>query len=352
MPFTFNCSQCGNPIEAREDMAGKRGRCPHCSFSFVIPEPHHAERDGYEARAAVTTPPSVTAPSPADRDYTRAAVRQPEPEEFERPDEHDSYDRFDRFGRAGRRLARGWRTVRSGLSLMRVSMIICVFVVLAMVLFFALSLALGANAGRNRQAGAVMGVAFALGGLTGLVALILFVVGQCLCCAAPEQSRAGARGAKGAALGSVICLFLAVGLVLLGLLFLAIASGQRGRGRGDGLAILAAGVFVLTFILAMISHVLLVLFLRRTARYFRNDSLAYSAGNYAIVFVVFIVLALVLQVLAIVVGNANRFGPGFGIFMLILAAGLLIFLLVLFLWFLDLLGRSAALITRADEEGC
>ena len=39
MPITFACEQCGKEIKAPDGAAGKRGKCPKCQHTNLVPEP-------------------------------------------------------------------------------------------------------------------------------------------------------------------------------------------------------------------------------------------------------------------------------------------------------------------------
>ncbi len=43
MTIPFQCKHCGKKIEAPDKLAGKRGKCPKCRTTLVIPAPAQAE---------------------------------------------------------------------------------------------------------------------------------------------------------------------------------------------------------------------------------------------------------------------------------------------------------------------
>ena len=45
MAIDFQCKHCGKRIEAPDKLAGKRGKCPKCRATLVIPEPAQEEGD-------------------------------------------------------------------------------------------------------------------------------------------------------------------------------------------------------------------------------------------------------------------------------------------------------------------
>lgn len=342
--FTFDCQKCGLPIMAAEDMAGKRGRCPHCSTTFSIPDPQTAIAPR-SLPVSVPNVPDVNRTGPGWRELEVDDEPRQRPMTRSRSayddDDHDDDDfPYDRGSGRELRMAPGWSTVASGLSLMRTAMIIYIVVALVMVLFGLLSFAARGDFGRNRQAEMLLGIVALLGGVTLLVVVILFIVGQCMCCAAPTESRT-----KGLAVGSAICLFSGVGLAFIGLMFLAVAADRRGGGPGVG--VMAAGLLVLAGVCGITCHILLVLFLRAVGRYFRNEQLASSAGTYLILNGIFVAFYLLTLFLAVLASNRNQEAAALGVLIVLLAIGLFVFALILFLFFLDLLARTRTTITRA-----
>lgn len=51
MPILFNC-KCGKPLKARDELAGKKIKCPHCGVLLTAPPPTPATTG---AKAAETT---------------------------------------------------------------------------------------------------------------------------------------------------------------------------------------------------------------------------------------------------------------------------------------------------------
>ena len=43
MPITFRCEKCRSEIKAPDSAGGKRGKCPHCGHSSMIPSPDREE---------------------------------------------------------------------------------------------------------------------------------------------------------------------------------------------------------------------------------------------------------------------------------------------------------------------
>jgi hypothetical protein len=50
----FQCPS-GHPLSAPENLAGRSGKCPKCSSSFIIPRPDEAESDGGNVAASGST---------------------------------------------------------------------------------------------------------------------------------------------------------------------------------------------------------------------------------------------------------------------------------------------------------
>ena len=49
MAIPFRC-QCGKTIKAKDEMAGKKFRCPDCGKAMQVPEPEAFEEDPFETR--------------------------------------------------------------------------------------------------------------------------------------------------------------------------------------------------------------------------------------------------------------------------------------------------------------
>jgi hypothetical protein len=295
-------------------MEGLHGRCPHCAATFTIPEKQGAFR----------------------RKEMVAADEDDEPRTRYRDEE-----------RPVRRLSPGWIGVRNGLLLVRISTIIMIFVFLGMILFFALASGMVPLLERNRNAEMVLGSLLIMAGLVALAAAILALVGQCMCCAVPDS------GPKGLAISSVVCLVLTLFLVA-GAILATIVQEQRdpfGMHRTN-LRGLIAGLNILGLILGTVGHFLFGFFLKGVANYFDNQSLSKSTGIYLILVGVFVICSVLSLLVLIVLGAAPR--PNLEmirILSLLMGVGLLVFALVLVLWFLDILGKARATITRALQEG-
>lgn len=47
MYFNFPCTNCGKNLKVREDLAGRKAKCPHCKTSLIVPEPAPAPADDF-----------------------------------------------------------------------------------------------------------------------------------------------------------------------------------------------------------------------------------------------------------------------------------------------------------------
>ncbi|MBI3097472.1 MAG: DUF4190 domain-containing protein [Planctomycetes bacterium] len=66
MPTQITCGQCSKPMMIREDMLGRRVRCPHCGNILI-------------AEAAATVPPAANLSAPAGVEPGAAAPLSPPP---------------------------------------------------------------------------------------------------------------------------------------------------------------------------------------------------------------------------------------------------------------------------------
>jgi uncharacterized protein (TIGR00266 family) len=70
MPFTISC-ECGKSLQVREDLVGKKVRCPGCQAVMTVPPPHAIEAssgmampDAAPAARAASVPPPLRRPKP------------------------------------------------------------------------------------------------------------------------------------------------------------------------------------------------------------------------------------------------------------------------------------------------
>jgi hypothetical protein len=317
MTFTFACPSCRQEIQASKGTEGLHGRCPHCAATFTIPqgqETFHRERH-------------------QERDRDDYEPRRPR-REYDEP---------------GPQAAPGWLAVRNGLLVVRIGAIIAIFAALGLLLTVALASGLiPALEGNRRNAQMILEMLLILLGLVALAAAILTLVGQSMCCAAPES------GPKGLAIGSVVCLILTLILTAGNIVASIVQEQQRHPfAPRPNLGPLIAALSILSTIIGTVGHVLFGFFLKGIAGFFQNDRLSKSVAIYLILFGVFVACCLVVLAMLILVSATThpRDVETARILFLILGVGLLIFALVLVLWFLDLLGRARSTISRAVQEG-
>src|SRR5277367_1465168 len=56
--ISFNCSQCGEKLKVKDELAGKKGKCPRCQHSVTVPAPPRvAVSAGNANEDAPTVPP-------------------------------------------------------------------------------------------------------------------------------------------------------------------------------------------------------------------------------------------------------------------------------------------------------
>lgn len=80
MPIEFRCHECDNLLRTPQGSSGKKGRCPSCGATMVIPEPKQdlASPFAEETAPAETTPPEQQ--PAATEDTPEPAVQSSEPE--------------------------------------------------------------------------------------------------------------------------------------------------------------------------------------------------------------------------------------------------------------------------------
>jgi hypothetical protein len=180
-----------------------------------------------------------------------------------------------------------------------------------------------------------------------LIAFIAATVGQCLCCTAPDAS-----GARSLAFASVSCLF--AGLLLAGgLVWMSVAQVQSmlaaraeglGRAPDYGGAFFTLAGFLAALALLVASHVLLALFVRNVARFFRREALAQSVRGYLTAYFIVMGLNLVLNVIQTVIRDRTTvLLVGF------LALTLLAFGIIVLVWYLRLLAGARDCIQPGDH---
>jgi len=72
--FSFQC-KCGARLQARPEMAGKKGKCKHCGETFVIPAPSAvAAKPSGPAKTTHAKPGSMPSPAPQEKKETKEQV--------------------------------------------------------------------------------------------------------------------------------------------------------------------------------------------------------------------------------------------------------------------------------------
>jgi hypothetical protein len=225
----------------------------------------------------------------------------------------------------------GWGPMRVGLSMMIWGMITLLVAPVCLVL--AALLGVGARGGA-----APFLVLGALGAIGVVVAVLLLLVGLCLCCTIPAAS-----GSRGWAVG------LLVTLVLTALLLVAYIAllGRAFALRLDEEAALPALLLIVLVRLAVsfAGSLCLTMVLRAAARYWGDARLGAGFVTYFIVSWVAPVALLVIGCgLGVMAAAGGKGLEGLHAFSAVLGCGLLIFALILFFWLISLLSRLRNLI--------
>lgn len=301
MAITFNCSQCGKTVRIGDEYAGRKGRCPNCLAVIDIPRA--------EPAGSVLTPP----------------------EQGEQP-----YGARLGEDYAGPALSPSWSTVRSGLTVTYVGILITFFG--ALFLFLLLL-------GGGRPAAGLL----ALVGLIGLVVIVgvvMNIVGVGMCGAAPTES--GGKGlAVAAAVLMVISLLTGIGLAVAESVqdqkAVRPLPGQPGLPNQPAQtepALLMLNLVV--SILGLAGQLCFYLFLRKTAQFFGNERLARSVTSFLIFWFSVVGGAILLACLMV------RVPPGgIELLVLLLGVGLLVCAVVAFFWSLSLIQRTRDTIAKA-----
>lgn len=357
MAISFVCPACRAVVTYEDHWAGARTPCKRCGADITVPAQSTASPEQIAAGEPPGLPPypGISAPRFPD---AQEGVRPGAPEqardwEGRRRDLEGAPPEFERDYEALRvyPLAPGWNIVKIGLSLMYWG-VVSIFIAILVYVAFAL-VAAGILAGGMGQAN---GPPLALLGVLAMVIIgamaiagIVYIIGQCLCCAVPPES-----GARGLAIGSVACLLL---LIVLGVGFFCMSFTlvRRQVQPGPGMAFAPdAAAPLWLFFLAMLvliglyatGHTLFVLFVRRTASYFDNGPLVQSTVGYLVLYYVLMGLNLFLTLIQAVLrdpGVAPLFGC-LGLIMLIVG-------LILLVWYLRLIAGTRDTINNALRFG-
>lgn len=73
MAILLKCGKCGKALQARDELAGKRVKCPGCGTVLAVPAPRAPSP--LEAALALETPETAPAPAPAPAPRPAAAVK-------------------------------------------------------------------------------------------------------------------------------------------------------------------------------------------------------------------------------------------------------------------------------------
>ncbi|MFQ3652148.1 MAG: hypothetical protein SNJ75_17655, partial [Gemmataceae bacterium] len=76
MAIEFDCEQCGKSLRVRDDLAGKRIKCPACAAVIVVPQELQTSPPARPLRSAAVRPVN---------DEDRASRRRDEDDEQELP---------------------------------------------------------------------------------------------------------------------------------------------------------------------------------------------------------------------------------------------------------------------------
>jgi len=246
MTIRFACPACQKTLRVGDQYGGRRATCPSCSSAVDVPAQTTEPPPPAPSPPASTGGASTVVPPPA---FDFEAPRQPAAPAFAAPDAW----RPDRLSSGS-----GWDSVRGGLHLVRIGTMcnlaavgLTVLVAFGLLFFAAAMLdqmVSGRGSGNSPAMGQIFLVCF-IGGVA-LVVLVMLagaglrIAGFIRCFQVPEAS-----GARGLAMGSLICELVPVGgyaLILLDV-FVGIGISHLGQLVNSGAA-LAGLVFVLMFL--------------------------------------------------------------------------------------------------------
>jgi hypothetical protein len=329
MPEITSCPQCQRKLRVPDDLIGRAVKCPGCGLQFTAAiDPPAAPRFPYgaveeEPAAGRRSPPPLPPPRPVrDDDYDRGQGRE------------DDYDRPRR--RPGLAVRQEWISVRVGLTLLIVSLIIGV--VSAIIFGVGVVISISAQtmpppAMGNRGFPSRGGDTEVFAGLTILCSLVFLlawrivsIVGYCFFLSAPARTESS--GLAGGALGLGIAWPI---LLLLGVLLAAAVARSAatsvmldpgGAGffsRVDAAGILLIATMAITGLLFVSELACTLLFYRNVCRTLRSDGLARGAtvqlilGGVLVLWIVaqavatFIILRMALSG-SLSLGTADSFG--------------------------------------------
>src|SRR5688572_28268918 len=93
MPLRTACSSCGKKLQVRDELAGKKVKCPDCGKVFIAAAA--GAPSGAEGAAAIKASPSKPSPPPVTRDKVAAKpmAKRPAPPPVDEDDEDDVDER-------------------------------------------------------------------------------------------------------------------------------------------------------------------------------------------------------------------------------------------------------------------
>jgi hypothetical protein len=219
----FNCPKCGTEISADDEKAGKRGRCPDCKESFVIPD---AEPPRKKKPARDEDDDEAVAESPRKRKPSRDEDDDDRPTRRRDRDDEDEEDDADAEPTA----------FPITVTLAGIGWIVFGSLILIGLIFMLLGMFVFAGAQKNgAEAGGVIGGALCGGLIGGLFGAAFIFVGV-------QSVRGTANDTLGNGVGSIIFAFLDFGLAALNAAENPLQSGIYGL---CGFGLLAAGILAL-----------------------------------------------------------------------------------------------------------
>lgn len=142
-------------------------------------------------------------------------------------------------------------------------------------------------------------IAGIVSGLLALLSIIFGLIGAGMCCRAPART-----GAKGLAMGSMICDAIFAFSIILVFLLAIIAAGMRRNG--EFLGFLALAVTIIGSLCFITGQILMNLFLSRMAHHVQDPRLASSAITNLVLWLIFFVGGILGGVTTIIIMAAAR----------------------------------------------
>src|SRR3989442_876187 len=94
MPITFSCS-CGKTLRTKDDLAGKRIKCPHCDAVLVVPDDEFETVEAFEAVDETPAERSAAEPGPPDSDRPRRKKKKSKKQRLrEKQQVNEDYERW------------------------------------------------------------------------------------------------------------------------------------------------------------------------------------------------------------------------------------------------------------------